>query len=105
MSSFDQHLKLHVIYEITCSGCNFAYVGETARHMTLRMTDHQKNLSPVGQHVNEKCGTSRAFNGCIIDQCFVPHILMTLEAQQRAKKKSMLNTRDEYRSQELTMKY
>ena len=26
------HLRLHVVYQFTCAGCNVCYVGETFRH-------------------------------------------------------------------------
>ena len=53
-----------------------------------------------------KCyGTSREFDLRVIDQCNVPQKLMTPEALLVAQKKPLLNTRDENRCQELTLKY
>ena len=71
-SAFDKSLKSHVVYENTCSGCNSTYVGQTYRHITTRIIEHQKADSPVGQHVSECCGTAKAFNWRIIDQSSEP---------------------------------
>ena len=61
-SAFDKSLKSHVVYEITCCGCNSTYVGQTCRPITTRIIEHQKADSPVGQRVSECCGTAKAFN-------------------------------------------
>ena len=71
-SAFDKSLKSHVVYENTCSGCNSTYVGQTYRHITTRIIEHQKADSPVGQHVSECCGTAKAFDWRIIDQSSEP---------------------------------
>ena len=72
---------------------------------TTRIIEHQKTDSPVGQHVSECCGTAKAFNWRIIDQSSEPQKLMTLEAIHIRQRKPAPNTRDEYRSRELTLKY
>ena len=59
LSTFDCHLKNHVVYEINSSGCSFFYVGQTCRRLTTWITENQKRDSPVGQHVAE-CGQSKA---------------------------------------------
>ena len=41
-SSFDKDLKSHVVYELTCNGCNSIYVGQTCRHITTRVAEHAK---------------------------------------------------------------
>ena len=105
MSAFDKSLKSHVVYEIFCSRCNSTYVGQTCRHITTRIIEHQKPDSPVGQHVSKCCGTAKAFNWRIIDQGSEPQKLMTLEAIHIRQPKPALKTRDEYRSRELTLKY
>ena len=50
----------HVVCEASCSACN--------PNATTRMTRHQKHDSPVGQHVNECCGSSNSSSLRIIDQ-------------------------------------
>ena len=41
-ASFDRDLKSHVVNEIKCNGCGSIYVGQTSRHVTTRITEHQK---------------------------------------------------------------
>ena len=93
-SSFNQHLKSHVVYKITYSGCNSIQAGLNSRHITMRLAVHQKEDSPERQHVNECCGTSSSCDWFIVNQCNVPQKLMTLKVLQIAKKKPMLNTSD-----------
>ena len=56
-SSFDKNLKSLVVYKVTSKGCNSIYVGQTSRHVTTRISEHQKKDSPVGQNLVECCGT------------------------------------------------
>ena len=56
ISSFDRDLKSHVVYEIKCNGCGSIYVGQTNRHVTTRITEHQRKDSRVGQHLVEGRG-------------------------------------------------
>ena len=57
-SSFDRDLKSHVVYEIKCNGCGSIYFGQTSRHVTTRITEHQKKDSRVVQHLVECRGTT-----------------------------------------------
>ena len=50
-------------------------------------------------------GTSRAFDWRVIDQFNVPQKQTTPEALPVTQRKPLLNTRDENRCQELTLKY
>ena len=61
--------------------------------------------SAIDQHVIECCVILRASDWPIKDQCNVPQKFMTLEAIHIAQKKPLLNTRDEYRRQELALIY
>ena len=56
--SFDRDLKSHVVYEIKCTGCGSIYVGQTSRHVTTRITEHQKKDSHVVQHLIECRGAT-----------------------------------------------
>ena len=77
MISCDQHLKLHVVCEITCSGRNSTYIGKSCVPIITRIEEHQKSDLPVRQRINECSGTSRAFDWRIIDQSSVPQELLT----------------------------
>ena len=57
----DQLLKSKVVYQIKCPGCNASYVGQTSRHLTIRLNEYIRK-APVKEHfqkcqyrVNEKC--------------------------------------------------
>ena len=65
----------------------------------------KKTDSLVGQHVVECCGALTAFNFKIIDQCQHSEKMMTIEDLHISRHKPQLNTRDEYKSRELTLKY
>ena len=104
-SSFDKDLKSHVVYEISCSGCESTYVGQTCRHVTTRIAEHQKLDSPVGLHVSNCCGAAKAFTWRVIDQSTDTEKLITIEALHIRQRKPKINTRDEYRGRELTLKY
>ena len=34
------HLRLRVVYQFTCAGCNACYIGETFRHISTRIREH-----------------------------------------------------------------
>ena len=104
-SSADSNLKSHVVYELSCRGCSSTYVGQTCRHFATRISEHQKINSPVGQHVVECCGALTVFNYKIIDQCLDSKKLMTIDTLHISRRKPQLNTREEYKSRELTLNY
>ena len=104
-SPFDKNLKSHVVYKVTSNGCSSIYVGQTSQHFTTRISEHQKKDSLVGQRFFECCGTTHNVKWEILDACRGVEKLMTIEAIYIKKLKPELNTRDEYRGRELTLKY
>ena len=102
---FDKNLKSHVVYKVTCNGCSSIYVGQTSRHVTTRISEHQEKDSPVGQHLIECFGKLHNIKWEILDACRGVEMLMTIEAIYIKKLKPQLNTLDEYRGRELTLKY
>ena len=94
-----------VVYKVTCNGCSSIYVGRTSRHVTTRISGHQKKDSPVGQHLVECCGTTHNVKWQILDACRGVEKRMTIEAIYIKKLKPQLNTLVEYRGRELTLKY
>ena len=103
-SSFDKDLISHVVYELTCNGCKSIYVGQTCRHITTRVAEHAMVDSPMGVHANECNGDKTAFQWKILDQCSNQSKLVTPEALYLRTLKPAINTRDEHRTQELTLK-
>ena len=95
------------MYKLTCSGCNSTYVGQTVRNLATRVDEHRKGDSPVGQHLlegNKEVGGTAELKSDIIDQTVNTHKLLTLEALHVWKERPRINTLDELRSQELTLK-
>ena len=78
-SSFDNNLKSHVVYKVTCNGCISIYVGQTSRHVTTRISEHQKKNSPVGQDIVESCGLAHNLEREILDACRRVGKIMTIE--------------------------
>ena len=105
-SSFASELKSKVVYRLDCCGCKSIYVGQTVRHLTTRIEEHRKEDTPVGQHIRlfiSESGKSE-FKWKIIDQASSSIKLLTLEALHIRKERPAINTRDEFRSRELTLR-
>ena len=95
------------MYKLTFSGCNSTYVGQTVRHLATRVDEHRKGDSPVGQHLlerNKEVGGTAEQKSQIIDQTANTHKLLTLEALHIWRERPKINTRDEFRRRELTLK-
>ena len=81
------------------------YVGQTSRHVTTRITEHQKKDSQVGQQLVEWRGATNDIEWKILDACQTIEKIIIIKAIYISELKPTLNTRDEYRGQELTLKY
>ena len=104
MSSFDKDLKSNVVNEFTCNGCKCFYVGQKCKHITTRVPENDKADSPAGIHAIECNGDETTFKWKMLNQCGKQSKLITLEALYLRTWKPAINTRDEYRRQELTPK-
>ena len=105
-SAFSNDLESRVVYKLSGSGSTSTYVGQTVRYLTTRIEEHKKADSPVGIHL-QQCqleGNSADLSWEIIDRSNNQTKLLTLEAIHIRKEKPGLNTRDEFRSRELTLK-
>ena len=99
-------LQSNVVYRITCPRCESSYVGQTARHLQQRYKEHIGNKGPVKSHF-EACDVtpnndlisilSRTDKG--------ESRLLTLEALFIKDIAPVLNTKDEFRSRTLTLKF
>jgi len=98
-------LQSNVVYKINCPGCMSGYVGQTTRHLLRRFREHTGNTGPVKSHL-ESCNIT-------IDENIISVIgkyqnlpeLLTLEALFIREINPSLNTKDEYRSRTLTLKF
>ena len=99
-------ISSRVVYQITCPSCGACYVGQTGRHARTRMGEHRtKKNQPIRTHF-ETCVRKLA----TIGEMKIIHrttrnieFLETLEALYIREIGPTLNTKDEYRSRELTI--
>ena len=103
-----KELRSSVVYKITCPGYHACYVGQASQHMITHFKEHsnQKN-KPVRNHFNLCIGAKLKTSDVRIlasSNRGMEHLL-TLEALYIKEIKPELNTKDEYRSRELTIKF
>ena len=98
-------LQSNVVYQITCPGCNSSYVGQTTRQLQRRFREHMGNKGPVKTHL-DICNISPDVGMIkVIGRASSLPRLLTLEALFIKQIKPELNTKDEFRSRELTLKF
>ena len=99
-------LRNNVVYQIICPRCKSSYVGQTSRHLQQRFKEHIGNKGPMKTH----------FENCTItptdDMISIlgrmdrgDGRLLMLEALFIEEIAPVLNTKDEYRSRTLTLKF
>ena len=57
-----------VVYHLSCGQCQSSYVGETERALRKRLSEHKRDSSPVGHHMNYNKHTLDQDNIKIIDK-------------------------------------
>ena len=99
-------LQSNVVYKITCPRCESSYVGQTARHLQQRFREHIGNKGPIKSHF-ETCSITPDNNLIsVLGRSFKGESrLLTLEALFIKEFAPVLNTKDEYRSRTLTLKF
>ena len=107
-SSTKEILRSRVVYKLACPGCNTCYVGQTTRHLLTRFREHKNDKSgPVFKHFQECLGTRPNVED--IEVLYKGpknyETLLAIEALFIREIKPKLNTKDEYRSRELTIKF
>ena len=102
----EKFLKRGVVYHIVCPRCLSCYVGQTTRHILNRIKEHSNKNAPVGNHFL-KCHRTLTMNdvNILATSSRSAQYLMTLEALWIDKVKPNLNTKDEYKSRTLTIKF
>ena len=103
--SVDKMLKSGVVYQITCPRCSACYVGETTRHLQTRFKEHVQKQGPMKTHLRQ-CRTSLSSDDIKIlhQTARGEQFLLTLEALYIREVKPYINTKDEYKRRELTIK-
>ena len=99
-------LKSDVVYKILCSRCKTCYVGKTSRHLATRFAEHRTlSNGPVVQHMKECKIEVKQLDVEILKSVMNGGFqLSVMEALFIRELKPALNTRDEYRDHELTIK-
>ena len=98
-------LHNNVVYKISCPRCESSYVGQTTRHLQQRFREHIGNKGPVKSHF-EICNLAPNENVIsILSRNNNSEHLLTLEALFIKEIDPVINTKDEYRSRTLTLKF
>ena len=100
-------LQSGVVYQISCPGCNSSYVGQTVRHLSRRFSEHLGSSGTLKKHL-ETCVENTIIsvdNVKVLTKCYSDKKLLTLEALFIKQIKPELNTKDEFRSRVLTLKF
>ena len=97
-------LQSSVVYQITCPGCDASYVSQTQRTLTQRFREHARPRGLVGIHF-QACNISQADEHVQILGKHHGEKLLSLEALFINKLKPNLNSKDEYRSRVLKLKF
>ena len=99
-------LRNNVVYQIICPRCMSSYVGQTTRHLQQRFKEHISNKGPVKTHFENCAITPRDENISVLGSMNRGDgRLLTLEALFIKELSPTLNTKDEYRSRTLTLKF
>ena len=97
-------LQSNVVYEITCSQCKLSYVGQTSRHLQQRFKEHIGSSGLLKKHFQD-CDVSPSFEMVKILGKAKFEKLLTLEALFISEIKPALNTKDEFKSRNLLLKF
>ena len=102
----EKQLRSGVVYKIECASCQAAYVGQTSRHLITRIKEHRTPSSAVAKHMKGCNASCTLENTSILASTArgVAHLL-TLEALYIEELKPTMNTKEEFRSRTLTIKF
>ena len=99
-------LQNNVVYKILCPRCESSYVGQTVRHLQQRFREHVGNKGPMKTHFENCAVTPTDDIVSILGRTSGGDSrLLTLEALFIKELAPVLNTKDEYRSRTLTLKF
>ena len=104
--AIDKKVRNHVVYRITCPRCKSCYISATCRCLDVRFGEHMRPSQPVGKHLREchvKEQTTLEDVEILASTTRSTQFLFTLEALWQKEERPTINTRDEYKSHELTI--
>ena len=97
-------IQSNVVYKITCPQCNLSYVGQTSRHVQQRFKEHIGSQGLLKKHF-EECNVSPSMDFVKILGKAKFDRLLSLEALFIAEINPALNTKDEFKSRTLKLKF
>jgi hypothetical protein len=99
-------IRSGIVYQFTCPHCKMCYVGCTTRHLKIRADEHRtKKTQPVAKHA-KNCSITPEYEDfeILASSSRSQDFLMTLEALWIRELNPQINTKDEYKTKELTIK-
>ena len=103
--SVEMMIKSNVVYNISCPRCQSCYVGQTRRQLQRRFTEHTQR-GPVKLHMAEcKLELTHSDIKILGSTSRGEKQLMTLEALYQRDISPSINTKEEYKSRKLTIKF
>ena len=97
-------LQNNLVYQIECPGCTASYVGQTSRLLQQRFREHMGSRGLIKNHF-EMCDVVPTEDNVRILGKSRGEKLLSLEALFIHKIKPSLNSKDEYRSRTLKLKF
>ena len=102
----EKALKSGVVYKLSCPRCRSCYVGQTIWHLQTRFKEHLEPSAAVSKHLKIckttiSCKETEILAATQRGQAF----LMTLESIWIRELAPSINTKDEYKSRELTIRW
>ena len=98
-------LKSGVVYQIKCPGCSASYVGETVRHLLHRYREHKVNKGPLRTHFQSCKADPGDEDIKVLTSSSNQEKLLILEALFIRDLKPSINTKDEFKSKQLRIKF
>ena len=102
----EKELRGSVVYKLICPRCSACYVGQTDRHFCTRLTEHQQRKDqPVYRHF-ARCGVRLSMKDTEFLAATTRGVtyLETLEALWIEELKPQINTKEEYKQRQLTIR-
>ena len=102
----EKKIRSRVVYKFHCPRCNACYVGATTRHICTRLKEHLKPSAVFGKH-REVCRARRIDIEeveILASSARSDTYLFTLEALHIRMIRPTINTKDEWKGRELTIK-
>ena len=104
--SVEKMMRSDVVYKITCPRCSSCYVGQTIRQLRRRFVEHIGDKGVTRPHMNSCNVTLTEKDISILGSTSKSEgHLLTLEALFINEIKPSLNTKDEFKSRTLTIKF